>query len=115
MVRDEKISLFYRQYKQEFREIIDYLSGMLFEYFPNIIENIKEDRLSYKMTSSGSMFNIKICSDTVLFEIKRELIIRNKNINSHIFKVKKRNYFLEYNSYKSIDKKLLHSILINIR
>ena len=105
MVRDEKISLFYRKYTQEQREIIDYISGLIFEYFPTIKEIINEDSLKYSSTNLGSIFIITVKEQKVRFYFKKKKIFFN-----HIFKKEKSFYYLYFDTIKRINRDTLIDI-----
>ena len=116
MVRDEKISLFYRQYDEEFREIIDYLSGLVFEFFPTIKEEIKEDSLKYISPKIGSLFLIEVKNNKVYFCISKKKLLKKENIsNSHLLEENKQYYYYYYDTYKKINRDNLISILNRIK
>lgn len=107
MVRDEKISLFYRQFHEELREIIDYVSGLIFEFFPLIHEEIREDSLKYKSVEFGSLFLITVQENSVYLYISKKSIVNKEKINSHLLKENKKYYFFKYDSYKRIKREEL--------
>lgn len=116
MVRDEKISLFYRQYDEEFREIIDYLSGLVFEFFPTIKEEIKEDSLKYISPKIGSLFLIEVKDNRVYFCISKKKLLKKENIsNSHFLEENKQYYYYSYDTYKKINRDNLISVITSIK
>ncbi len=116
MTRDEKISLFYRQYNEEFREIIDYLSGMIFEFFPTIKEEIKKDSLKYISPTVGSLFLIEVRNNRVHFCISKKKLLEKENIlNSHLLEENKQYYYYYYDTYKRINRDNLISIITSIK
>ncbi len=61
---------FLHHLKPEIREIVDLVSGILFENISNVKENITNNKLKYSNASLGSICSIYIRDEKVILEFR---------------------------------------------
>ena len=67
MVKQTKVTIeeFLAEFNWEIREIIDNISGEIFQQFPNIKEKISNSKIIYKDSELSNFLELKANQDTV--------------------------------------------------
>lgn len=79
---NKKIEEFYSNFNHNIRLIIDDLSGIIFEEYPNVKEKIQKDKLNYIDVEKGKFVQIKpnyLNVKIIFLKLKKELIYNNSN------------------------------------
>lgn len=61
---------FLSNYSSSTREIIDYVTGIIFQTLPNVSESIISDKLKYVDPRKGSLCSIYVKNDLVMLEFR---------------------------------------------
>ncbi len=66
-MKNQKITIedFLAEFSWETREVIDNISGEIFQQYPNIKEKISNSKIQYKDGKKGNFLELKVLNDTV--------------------------------------------------
>ena len=68
------IEKFIQEYSWEIREVIDNITGEIYQEFPNIKEKISNNKIIYKHNEHGSYLELKVVNNIVIISH-----LKNKN------------------------------------
>jgi hypothetical protein len=80
MAKQTKVTIeeFLKEFTWETREIIDNITGLIYQEYPNIKEKISNSKIQYKDTKKGNFLELKVLKNIVTLSH-----IKNKTSKSY--------------------------------